>query len=149
MKKLLIAILGPFLLVVTVSIGIFWWANGAPPGFRPKIHDVAFEELNYDHRGVRVKGTAHYELRIQQGEEEGDTWYIFPLFPTGDTLGKHIRVMVRTPIAPDRLLGFEDLTVEGLARPPGQLVPRSVIGALLAKGYDVDERFVLIEQFVD
>lgn len=148
MKKLLLTILGPIMLVGAIVVGVVWWDRGAPPGFRPPVVDVTVEELSYDHRGVRVEGTAHYGLRIQQ--KEGDKEYIlYPLMPRGDTTGKIIRAMVRTTRLPDRLVGIEDVTVEGLARPPGRLVPRSVVEALLARGYAFEEDFVLVLEFED
>ena len=146
MKKLLLTILGPFFLVVGVTVGIIWWDNGAPPGFRPPVKDVSVTEITRENRGVRLQGTAHYELRIQQ--KEGDDLYmIYPLFPPGDTMGRDVRVLVRTRRVPDRLVGYEDVTVEGLARPPGRLVPGAVIDALLDRGYSVQEDFVLVNEF--
>ena len=147
MKKLLLTILGPFVLVAAVALGIYTWDNGALPFMRPAAVDVSVEDINYDdYRGVRVKGTAHYELRIQQ--KEGDQLYtMYPLFPPGDTIGRDVRVIVRTKKVPDRLLGFEDVTVEGLARPPGRLVPSAVTDALLERGYSIQDDFVLINEF--
>ena len=55
--------------------------------------------------------------------------------------------MVRTRREPNGFYGFEDLTVEGLARPPGRLVPRQARETLLAKGYVFDDHYVLIEEF--
>ena len=148
MKKLILTIMGPVVLVGSIVIGVIWWDRGAPPGFRPPVVDVALSEISHDDRGVRVEGTAHYELRIQQ--ELGDTTYIlYPLMERGDTTGRTIRAMVRTAQVPDRLLSYEDVTVEGLCRPPGRLVSRSVIEALLARGYDFEEDFVLILAFDD
>lgn len=146
MKKLLLTILGPFFLVVGVTVGVVWWDRGAPPGFRPPLVDVAVADIHREHRGVRLVGTAHYELRIQQ--KEGDDLYIiYPLFPPGDTLGRDIRVLVRTRRMPDRLVGYEDVTVEGLARPPGRLITGAVIDALLSRGYSIQEDFVLVNEF--
>ncbi len=150
MKKLLLTILGPFLLVAGATVGIIWWDRGAPPGFRPTVHDVTVAELTRDHRGVRVKGTGHYELRIRQTDSEsGRVWHLYPLFPLGDTMGREISVLVRTRREPDRLAGYADVTVEGLARPPGHIVPRSIIEALLEKGYHFTSDYVLIEEFDD
>lgn len=148
MKKLLLTTLGPMAVVGAVVIGVIWWDRGAPPGFRPPVEDVAVEDLTFEHRGVRVVGTAHYELRIQQSQGE-TTYTLYPLMDRGDTMGRTIHAMVRTTRTPDRLVSFEDVTIEGFARPPGRLVGRSVIEALLARGYDFEEDFVLIEEFED
>ena len=147
MKKLLLVILGPFLLVASVTIGIIWWDRGAPPGFEPPMTDVLLSDLSRAHRGVRVRGTAHYELRITQRDAKGTSWYLFPLFPVGDTGGREITAIVRTTTQPDPLLGFEDLTLEGLARPPGRMISGKVVDALLERGYQFSEDFVLIEAF--
>lgn len=148
MKKLILTVLGPIVLVGSIVIGVIWWDRGAFPGFRPPLEDVSVLEVSHDHRGVRIEGTAHYELRIQQ--EIGDTMHIlYPLMEKGDTTGRTIHAMVRTTQIPDRLLSYEDVTVEGLCRPPGRLVSRSVIEALLARGYDIEEDFVLILAFDD
>ena len=144
MKKLLLTILGPFFVVAASAIGIIWWDRGAPPGFRPPVTDVTVEDINREHRGVRIKGTAHHELRIKQGEHN-----LFPLMAPGDTLGREIRVMVRSTHEVDRLIGYEDLTIEGLCRPPGQMIPHSVAEALMERGYHFADHYVLIEAFDD
>jgi hypothetical protein len=144
MKKLLLTILGPFFLVVATTVGIIWWDRGAPPGFRPSVTDVTVQSISRDHRGVRISGTAHHELRIKQGE-----YSLFPLMASGDTLGREIRVMVRSTREVDRLVGYEDLTIEGLCRPPGQMIPHSVAEALMERGYHFADDYVLIEAFDD
>jgi len=144
MKKLLLSILGPIVAVSAIVVGIIWWDRGAPPGFRPPTVDVALSDLSFDHRGVRVEGTAHYNIRLTQGD-----YLIYPLMARGDTTGKNILAMVRTRRMPDRLIGLEDVTVEGFARPPGQIINRSVTEPLLARGYSFDEDFVLILEYDD
>ena len=144
MKKMLLTILGPFFLVTAVTVGIIWWDRGAPPGFRPPVTDVTVDTINRDHRGVRITGTAHHELRIKQGE-----YNLFPLLATGDILGREIKVMVRSTREIDRLVGFEDLTIEGFCRPPGQMLPHSVAEALMERGYSFADHYVLIEVFED
>ncbi|MFT5682015.1 MAG: hypothetical protein ACI8RZ_002933 [Myxococcota bacterium] len=144
MKKLLLTILGPFFLVGATTVGIIWWDRGAPPGFRPSVTDVTVEEINRNHRGVRIAGTAHHEFRIKQGE-----YNLFPLMAPSDTLGREIRVMVRTSKEIDRLVGYEDMTVEGLCRPPGNMISHSIAEALIERGYHFADLFVLIEEFED
>lgn len=146
-KKLLLVVLGPFVLVSSVAIGLYWWDRGAPPGFRPRVVDVAPDEVDYDHRGVRITGTAHYTVRLTQKARSGTTWYLFPVMERGDTSGRYVHVIVRTKTAPDDLLGLEDVVVEGLARPPGAIVGPQVREALIEAGYELDEKVVLIEAF--
>ena len=144
MKKLLLTILGPFFLVVSTTFGIILWDRGAPPGFRPPVTDVTVETIHREHRGVRIEGTAHHELRIKQGE-----YSLFPLMSPRDTIGREIRVMVRSTKEIDRLVGYEDMTVEGLCRPPGNMIPHAIAEALIERGYHFADNYVLIEAFDD
>lgn len=146
MKKLLLTILGPFVVVASIGLGVYWWDRGALPGFRPPTVDVTVKEINREHRGVRLKGTAHYELRILQ---EKGTYILYPLMERGDTTSKEIHVLVRSHKVPDRLTSFEDVTVEGFARPPGRSVPRSVADALMERGYYFEADVVLVEEYED
>ncbi len=150
MNKNLLTVLGLPLLVVMLAVagfvGFTWWDRGAPPGMQPPVHDVALADLNRNHRGVRVSGTAHLTVKLVQRSGE-DHWYLFPLFEKGDTEGRHIAVMVRTQRRPKDLYSFEDLTLEGLARPPGTLLPRSTQEQYLSRGYTFAEDFVLVEDF--
>ncbi|MDP6932837.1 MAG: hypothetical protein QGG40_07960, partial [Myxococcota bacterium] len=146
-KKLLLVLVGPPLLVFSVAIGVVWWDRGAPPGFRPPVQDIEIRDLNRDHRGVRLAGTGHYTVRIRQGDDDDESWHLFPLFPEGDLAPGEIRAMIRTQVEPEPYTDFEDIVVEGLARPPGHLVPRSAREALLQRGYVFHERFVLVEAF--
>ncbi len=147
MRKLVLVIGVPFLLVASVTIGVIWWDRGAPPGFDPPVVDVEISDINREHRGVRIRGTGHYEARVQQRSANGETWTLFPLFPKGDTLSREAHVLVRTTREIDTLYGFEDLTVEGMARPPGRLVPRAAREAIYDRGYALTDKFVLIEEF--
>lgn len=150
MKKLLLVILGPFFFVACIAIGLVWWFRGAPPGFRPTPVERTPDQVSLDDRGVKVVGTAHYPVHLKQtSKDQETTWYLFPLFNKGDTMGRRIHVMVRTTHRPDPILGFEDMTVEGLARPPGMLVPSAAREALEQKGYTFDPDFVLIEEWDD
>ncbi|MCB9780350.1 MAG: hypothetical protein H6742_17430 [Alphaproteobacteria bacterium] len=146
-KKLLLVVLGPFLLVSTAATGLYWWDHGAPPGFQPRVVDVSVQDVDYDNRGVRISGTAHYTVRLTQRAESGAAWYLFPLMEKGDTTGRYVEVIVRTRTAPDDLLGLEDVVVEGLARPPGAIVGPAVREALIEAGYELDEKVVLVEAF--
>ncbi len=150
MKKLLLAVLLPVLLVTVAAVGVVWWDRGAPPGFRPPVVDTTPAEITYDHRGVRLVGTAHYKVRLTQKASGGDrSWYLFPVLEKGDTMGNHVRVIVRTEQAPDPMLGFEDVVVEGLARPPGAVIGPQVREALIEAGFELDEKLVLVEAWTD
>ncbi|RME23831.1 MAG: hypothetical protein D6798_12715 [Deltaproteobacteria bacterium] len=150
MKKLLMVVLGPMLLVAVVAIGVVWWDRGAPPGFRPEVVDVTPDDITWNHRGVRLRGTANYAVRLTQKSSRGDrTWYLFPVMPLGDTMSRHVRVVVRTERAPDPMLGFEDVEIEGIARPPGAVIGPDVREALIQAGFELDEKLVLVEAFDD
>ncbi len=148
MKKALLAVVLPFVLVAVAGLGLYWWDHGALPGFRPRIVDVTPTTISRDNRGVRLRGTAHYAATLKQkvGDE---TYYLFPLFPERDTTSRTIRVMVRTRRKPDPLYTYGDLTVEGLARPPGSLVPGYAQDELRERGYDFAEGWVLVLAFDD
>ena len=152
MKSPLFIIFGLPMLVLlaaaTAWAGFVWWDRGAPPGFQPPLYDVALSDLNRNHRGVRVQGTAHYALKLVQ-KQGNETYYLFPLLPPGDTKAREIHAMVRTQRQPSSLYSYEDLVVEGLARPPGTLVPASTQDQISGRGYHFTEGFVLIEAFGD
>jgi hypothetical protein len=135
-----------FLLSAAGFVGFVWWDRGAPPGVQPPTEPVAVAELTRNHRGVRVEGTAHYSVKLVQTAGD-ETWYLFPLFPPGDTAGRDVTVVVRTQRKPGELYSFEDLVVEGLARPPGTLMPRSTQDQLTNRGYTFSPDFVLVEEF--
>lgn len=150
MKKALLAVLLPMIVVATGAIAFYWWDRGAPPGFRPELVDVTPEQVGYDHRGVRLEGTAHYAAKLVQRSGGGDrTWYLFPVLDKGDTMGRYVEVVVRTTVEPDPLLGFEDVVIEGLARPPGSVVGPQAREAMIEAGYELDEKLVLIEAYDD
>lgn len=152
LRKLLLTFLIPAVAVLGLSVGLYWWATGAPPGMRPTPHDVPWAQLSLDDRGVRVEGTAHYPVRLRLTSGDGDdqqvTW-LFPFFARGDTTSKEVRVLVHSHRQPDELLSFEDLTVTGLARPPGATVPRSARKALEEQGYFFAKDVVLIDAWDD
>ncbi len=147
MSKTAIAVLVPFFLVAGGAIGLWWWDRGAPPGFNPTPHPVAVADVTRDHRGVRLTGTAHYEVRLRQKMRGGETYVLFPLMKSGDTMTREIHVLIRTQRVPEDMVTYEDLVVDGLARPPGRLVSPEIMEQLEAGGYHFTERFVLVEAF--
>jgi len=150
MRKLVVVVLLPCLFVVVTGVGLWWWEHGAPPGFRPEVVDVTVDSITKDHRGVRIRGTAHLGPKLKQTAAETDTvWWVYPLTNEGQTQERLVQVVVRTTRAPDPLLGFEDRTVEGFARPPGRLLPRDARSALKKQGYELDDDLMLIEEWVD
>jgi hypothetical protein len=152
MKNPLFIIFGLPLLVLVAAViawaSFVWWDRGAPPGFQPPVEEVSLAELNRNHRGVRVQGTAHYALKLVQ-RQGSETYFLFPLLSPGDTKAREIRAMIRTKSEPSSLYSYEDLVVEGLARPPGTLVPISTQDQISGRGYHFAEGFVLIEAFDD
>ena len=147
MSKTTIAVLVPFFLVAGGAIGLWWWDRGALPGFDPTPHPVEVAEVTRNHRGVRLAGTAHYEVRLRQRMRGGETYAIFPFMKTGDTMTREIRVLVRTQRMPEDMVTYEDLVVDGLARPPGRLVSPEIMEQLEAGGYHFADDFVLVEAF--
>lgn len=147
MSKTVIAVLVPFCVVVVGVVGLIWWDRGAPPGFDPTPHPVAIEDVTRDHRGVRLTGTAHYEVRLRQTMQGGEVFVLFPLMKSGDTMSREIDVLVRTQRTPEDMVTYEDLVVDGLARPPGRLVSPDVKDKLEDGGYHFAEGFVLVEAF--
>jgi len=148
LRKVMAVVGGPFVVVAGVAFGVVWWDRGAPPGFDPPIVDVEIGQITRDNRGVRLTGTAHYEAKVRQTASNGDSWTLFPLFPAGDTIGREVHVLVRTTLEPEDLYSFEDLVVEGMARPPGRLVPRAAREAIYDRGYSLTDDYVLVEQKV-
>jgi hypothetical protein len=147
MNKTLTAVLLPFFAVAGGTIGLIWWDRGAPPGFNPTAHPTAIDGVTREHRGVQLTGTAHYTVRLNQTMEDGEVVWIFPLMAAGDTLGREIKVLVRTPRQPEHMVTFEDLIVDGIASPPGRLISPEVIDSFQDGGYDFADGFVLITPF--
>jgi hypothetical protein len=147
MNKTMLAVFLPFLAVAGGAVGLIWWDRGAPPGFNPTAHPTPLSALTRDHRGVQVKGTAHYEVRLSQTMEGGDVFWVFPLMLPGDTSDREIRALVRTSRKPEHMVTYEDLTIDALVRPPGRLITPDVQDKLEEGGYHFADGFVLLEPF--
>ena len=151
MKKLV-----PLYVVLGLAlVGFFLWsARLWPFDGHPEPVDVAWSELTVEHDTVRVRGTAHYPVRLTQERQEhfgrpGGTWYIFPLFKEGDTLSRTISVIVATREPIDDLASYEDMTVEGWALPaPAAMTPASE-DLFLAQGYNFTDDYFVIEAFTE
>ena len=144
-KKALITVLVPFALVASAAIAYHWWDTGAPPGFRPTYHPVSVDQIDFDDRGVRIQGTAHYEVRLWQTMKDKERVHVFPLLPFKDTTGREIRVLVRSTRAPDDLSMYEDMQIDGLARPPGDRIGPKIKQTLRNHGYTFADQVVLVE----
>jgi hypothetical protein len=150
MKKLVVVVVLPCLFVLVTGVGLWWWERGAPPGFRPQAVEVTVDTIAKTHRGVRIRGTAHYAGKLKQTASETDiVWWVYPLTAEGQTQERLIKVVIRTTKAPDPLLGFEDRTIEGFARPPGRLLPKDARSALRHSGYELADGVMLIEEWDD
>ncbi len=143
-------------LLVTLAAGVvifFLWMARLPPfdGHPPPV-EVDLAEVRADMDAVRVRGTAHLARRLTTEWSEGPfrpvrRWWIFPLMPWKDTTSRHIRVIVLTPVEPDPLAAYQDMVVEGWARPPGVAVTPAVRDAFEQAGYTFDENLVVIQAF--
>lgn len=132
--------------LVTVLVSLV----GCGRADRP-IVDVAVAELSLDAPHVRVKGMAHYPSATTQKAPATlvlpeRTYHLFALFPEQDTQGKEIRVMVRTERAPEALVDFEQMTIEGWLEPASsRILPPSTEAVLSDKrGYFFAEDLMLL-----
>ncbi len=130
----------PFGLTLIAGFGLLGWMSYAPPPSGAPV-SVPLAELSLSGpRYVSVSGVAHYGSVVTQRTQGGllaepATWSLFGLFPDGDLAGREIKVLVRTMRAPERLVSFEYLTVEGALMPPDpRLVPMAVRDALADGG---------------
>lgn len=141
---LVILLLG-IIIPIVAWLAFVRWDTGAFPGFVPELVDVTTENINREHRGVRIHGMARFDVKFKQkiGEK---TYYVFPLVSKEDMNSKTIRVMVLSPTPPGELIGIEERTVEGIARPPGRLMPRDIINSWQDLGYQFDEKFVMVHE---
>lgn len=111
----------PFALVSTVGIAVtvYVWVVGWPcDDYSP----VDFFDLDPRTRCVTVRGSAHYEVvldtKIPGNGFFGDQhYYVFGLFPAGNTQEREIRVLVRTARPPERLVSFEEMEIDGRLLP--------------------------------
>lgn len=149
-QSLFAIIFGTIAIIAVSYVGFVWWDRGAPPGFKPKIVDVSVETINRNHRGVKLKGMARHDVRIRSKDQNsGKISYVYPLMPMDKMNSTMIKVMVRTTIPPDEIATIEERTIEGLARPPGRAINGDIIRTWRDRGYDFEEKFVLVEEFVE
>lgn len=136
-------------------IGFFLWsARLWPFDGHPEPVEVTWAEATVEHDTLRVRGTAHYPVRVTQERQAhfgrpGGTWYVFPLFDEGDTLGRTIRIIVATPEPIDDLASYEDMTVEGWALPPPAAMTPASEDLFTEQGYRFEDDYFVVEAFAE
>ena len=149
MKKLIAFVCS---LAIALALFFLWMGRLWPFDGLPEAPPAEIVDLRVEMDAARVTGTAHYPMRlsIARGGRFGrpDTvWWVFPLFPSGDTMSRQITALVVSPHEPERLVGFENMTVEGWVRPPPALITPDVEQAFRESGYSFGEDYVLLEAF--
>jgi hypothetical protein len=138
---------------LAVSVfAFFLWMARLPPfdGYADPV-DAAFEDLHVDLHETRVKGTAHYPVVVSVNRagsfgRPDETWWLYPLFAPGDTMGRTIYALVMARSAPEELIGFEDMTLECDVRPPRVGISPEAELAFRNAGYTFAPDYVLLEQ---
>jgi len=134
--------------LVLGAIGFVAWS--AAPRQRIEPVDATFETLSPKLRAVRLRGTAHYGgvliQRPRGGLWEPELVYVFGLFPLGDTTGREVRAVVRTPQRPPRGIDVEFVEVEGFVDPPrSHTLPIGSEEQMAAAGYYFHPDIVVID----
>jgi len=151
MRKLAI----PFALLGLGVLLFFLWVVRLPPfDGHPEPVPTALADLRFDQDAVRVEGTAHYALKVSyevpaRWGRPAHTRWLFPLFERQDTMGRFVTTMISSPDAPERLVSFEDMVVEGEARKPQIAMTASVESAFQDLGYTFAEDYVLVVAYLD
>lgn len=143
-------------LVALLAIGLvtfFLWLNRLPPfDGLPEPTPVAFEDASAEYEAITVSGTARLTAKQMSvrpaslGKAES-TWWLYPLFPKGNTSSNAVTVMVLSPVEPDALAGFEDMTLSGWARPPAALMTPQSEHNLRERGYTFEDDYIVLEVF--
>lgn len=139
-------------LAAGLLVFFLWSAQLWPFSGHPEPVDVAWEDLRVEHDAVRVSGTAHYTLRVSQDRDgrfgrPDRTWYVAPFMKPGDTSSTLIEVVVATTVEPERLVSYEDLTVEGYALPKSAAMTPALEEAFRNAGYSFVDDYFVIEAF--
>ena len=145
MRKALLSVLLPFIIVACGALGYFYWDTGALPGMQPTFHPVTVDSITAENRGVRIRGTAHYPIQLHQVYEDGTRALVFPITAPGDTMAREVKVLVRAEYEPEELVTYEDLEIDGLARPAGGRIGPKVIDSLRGEGYSFSDKVILVE----
>ena len=121
----------PFVLVFGAG-AIVWLFTESELFQEPCVYedrDLGELDFTLDGACVRVAGMAHYQAVVKQETpatlfRQARTAYLFGIFPPYDTSGRAINVLVHSPIAPEDMVSYELMKVEGrLVVPDLQLVP--------------------------
>lgn len=138
------------LAVVGASVVLFA-LRGELGVLRGEPTQVPWAEVDRDSGYVIVEGTAHYPVHVKQTYQptwlrrDPPTQYIFPLFGPGDTMSREIRILVLSQVAPDRMLGLQDLNVRGeIRRPTSRLLTRGVLDTFREHSYQFADDFLLL-----
>lgn len=139
----------PFTLLLVAGVAAKVWTSGA---FAPRCDSWTPKQFNElgDEACIRVEGLAHYGVAIQQrvpGDllREEQIWYLFPVFPRGETQDRAIRLLVRTQRPPDRLLDLEEMIVDGrLEVPTVETVPYGTEDQVGKRGYFFDDGVLVL-----
>ena len=101
---------------------------------------------------IRLEGMAHYTATVTQDYpadwfRDAETVHLFGFFEPLDAEGREIKMLVRTPRQPERLVSYELMTIEGVVQP---LMPETVPAStetLMGEGggYWFDDFVVVIE----
>ncbi|MED5369654.1 MAG: hypothetical protein VX899_01445 [Myxococcota bacterium] len=149
MKKLS-ALMG--VLALSLVMFFLWMTRSWPFDALPDAPVTAWEDASVEADALTVTGTAQYELRVSitrgaaLGREE-QTLYLFPLMKPGDINAKEIRIMVASPVEPDRFTTYEDLTVSGWALPPAAAMTYQLEDSFMERGYSFTDDYFVLEVF--
>lgn len=112
----------PFTVVAAVggAAAILWATVGGWPC--DSYTAVDFFDLHPETRCITTTGMAHYEVVVTQtvpgnGFFADKTYFVYGLFPKGNTDEREIRVLVRTERKPERMVSFEQMTLSGKLLP--------------------------------
>lgn len=112
----------PFTVVAAVAgaASVLWWTFAGAPcdSYTP----ADFFDLHPSTRCVRTEGTAHYDVVVTQtvpgnGFFPDRTYYVYGLFPKGNTDEREIRILVRSERQPERMVSYETMAIEGRLLP--------------------------------
>lgn len=106
--------------LVAVAVGLRLTAAGRAAC--PDFTEVDVSEVDAASGCVTVTGQAHYEVIVKQRVPgnlftEDREYFLFPVFPQGDTSDRAIKLFVRTERKPESLVTYETMTVSGRLEP--------------------------------
>jgi len=119
----------PFVVVFGTGLLVIGWNKGWFGASRGVPVPITFDDLDHPPTFVKIRGMAHYTAVVKQDVpgnlfRKPQVYYLFGLFPPYDTDDRKIRLLVRTTRAPERLVSYELMTLEGrLERPTLSKVP--------------------------